>query len=165
MPKRLLHLLLFLCLVTRGMAQEDTAYSPDTKMHSPFKALPILRATAIGHKESGTVDVAMVLANQSYKNASLIFSINPSLSKASDDLDSLYSISQIRFGTYKKDSAMDMTVNLRPNEMLHCGLYINNVPLNAQYIRKLIIMTSLSLDNENVGQENILLQDIKITWR
>jgi hypothetical protein len=178
MAKPIAHLLpfctLLVCLVGAihpATAQiSDTLFplafaNPDPNLHSPFKDLSILRASANGHKESGTVEVAMVVTNQSYKIASLIFSINPVLSKAADDLDSLYSINQLRFGASRRDSTSVVSIQLRPNQMLHFGLYINNVPLDARYIRKVVLLTSLTLDQVSMGQDNIILTDLKIDWK
>lgn len=178
MPKPIMHLLKLCTLMiliagpsTRAEAQVgDTLFptlpvAPDPNLYSPFKELSIIRASAEGHKESGTVEVALVVSNLSYKIASVLFSTNPVLSKAADDLDSLYPISQLRFGTFKRDSAAYVSVQLRPSQMLHCDLYINHVPPDAQYIRKVVLLTSLTLNQVSVGQDNIILTDLKIDWK
>jgi hypothetical protein len=133
--------------------------------HSPFKAISLSRVSAIGHRESGTVDVVFTASNQSTQVASLSFSINPLLSKASDDLDTIYHISQLRFGSNRRDSTSVDIIELRPDQAVHCGVYIAHVPLEAQYIRKLVLFTSLKLDDANQGEDNIILTNLPITWK
>lgn len=137
----------------------------DPNAHSPFKAISLDRVSANGHKESGTVDVVFTAANQSTRVASLSFSINPLLSKASDDLDTIYHISQLRFGSNRRDSTSVDVIELRPDQALHCGVYINHVPLEARYIRKLVLFTSLKLDDANQGEDNIILTNLVIHWK
>lgn len=178
MPKPIIHLLK-LCTLMAGlvgpspgaMAQIGDTLFPaipvvsNPNLYSPFKDLSILRASAEGHKESGTVEVSLVVSNLSYKIASVLFSTNPVLSKAADDLDSLYPISQLRFGAFKRDSADLVSVQLRPSQMLHFGLFIKNVPPGARLIRKIVLLTSLTLNQVSMGQDNIVLTDLKIDWK
>ena len=139
--------------------------APDPTIHSPFKSIVLLHPVAIGHKTSGIVDIAFTVGNQSTQIAALIFSTNPSLSKASDDLDSLHTISQVRLGTTKRDSDIPITVELHPDQTLHCGIYVSDVSLGAQYIRQLVLLTSLTLDDVSSGEDNIIFTNIRIDWK
>lgn len=132
---------------------------------SPFKTLNVDRLSANGHKESGIVDIVFTASNQSTRTASLAFSIDTALSKASDDFDTVYHFSQLRFGTTKRDSNEIVTVELRPDQELHCGFYIAGVPLNARFIRKVVLFTSLRLDDVPQGEDNILLFNLPIIWK
>ena len=136
-------------------------------VQSPFKALTLERVAANGHKESGIVDVVFTAGNQSAQTASLVFSIDTAVSRAADDLDSLYPISQLRLGSTRKDSSdiNAYVVILRPDQSLHCGLYLHNVPLTARYIRKVILFTKLSLDSAPQGEDNIIFANLPITWK
>jgi hypothetical protein len=140
--------------------------NPETTITSPFKSLNMLHAVAAGHKSSGTVDVAFTMVNQSTNTANIMFNINPSLSKAADDLDSLYNISQVRLGDARKDSS-DQVYNiiLRPGQSIHLGFYLLHVPLKVQYIQKMAILLSLALDDMPQGAESIMLYNVKVTWR
>jgi hypothetical protein len=175
---RILYTLSFLFFVhMSGLAQANDTIFPsatgptdDPVAQSPFKNLSILKPHATGHKSSGTVDIAFSAINQSTQTATLIFSMNPGLSKASDDLDSLYSISQVRYGQTKQEPGdnsanVTYTVMLKPDQALHLGMYVNNVPLTALYIRKAVILTSLSLDDVPSGEDNIVLTNLKIDWK
>lgn len=132
---------------------------------SPFKTLNLDRLAANGHKESGVVDIIFTASNQSPQIASLAFSIDPALSKASDDFDTVYHFSQLRFGTTRRDSTEIVTVELRPDQALHCGFYITGVPLNARFIRKAVLFARLRLDDVPQGEDNILLLNVPITWK
>jgi hypothetical protein len=160
-------LMLFLFSVLQVQAHAQTA---DTTVgnplaHSPFKTLSLDRLAANGHKESGIVDIIFTASNQSPRIASLAFSINPALSKAADDFDTVYHITQLRFGSTKRDSTDVVIVEIRPDQALHCGLYITGVPLNARYIRKVVLFTSLRLDDVPQGEDNIVLTNLPITWK
>ena len=137
--------------------------------HSPFKALNLDRLAANGHKESGIVDIVFTASNQSTRIASLAFSIDPALSKASDDFDTVYHFTQLRFGATKSDSTSNAasvtTIELRPDQALHCGFYIAGVPLTARYIRKVVLFTTLRLDDVPQGEDNIVLFNVPIIWK
>ena len=156
-------------LLLKGQAQttDTTAIMPGPPVaHSPFKTITLERVSANGHKDSGVVDVVFTANNQSVQIASLIFSINPALSKAADDQDSIYPISQLRLGANKKDPDNNViTVELRPDQALHCGLYLAHVPLTARYIRKVVLFTSLRLDDAPQGEDNIILTNLEIRWK
>jgi hypothetical protein len=158
-------------LRTRGQATDSLfppahTLVPDPNVKSPFKTIIVLRPLANGHKNTGTVDIAFTVGNQSTRIASLLFSTNPVLSKAADDLDSLYPISQLRFGTNKQDPGMPpSTVELHPDQTLHCGVYISNVPLGARYVKKFVLFTSLTLGEVSAGEDNIIFTDIPIVWK
>ena len=176
-------ILLFTCLFTlipRSRAQETDSVLPsdslfpahtlvaDPNVKSPFKSIILLHPVANGHKNTATVDIAFTVGNQNPSTAALLFSTSFSVSKAADDLDSIYPISQIRFGTTKKDPSdpdMPMVVELRPDQTLHCGIYIAGVPLQAKYIAKLVLLTSLTVNQASVGEDNIIFTNIPIVWR
>ncbi len=165
-------LLLFAGIFSAPLVQAQTIDSlgtftnnPETSVKSPFKALNMMHAVAVGHKSSGTVDVAFTMVNQSNNNAAIMFNINPSLSKAADDLDSLYNISQVRLGDARKDSDQVYNIVLRPGQSIHLGFYLLHVPLKAQYIQKMAILSSLALDDIPQGAETMLLYNVRITWR
>jgi hypothetical protein len=175
-------IVLFICLsglilISRAQAQAqgqapDSLFPPahtlvpDPNVKSPFKSIIVLHPVANGHKNTSTVDIAFTVGNQSSYIAALLFSTNPAVSQAADDLDSLYSISQVRYGTNKQDSTMPPTaVELHPDQTLHCGVYISNVPPGAQYISKLVLLTSLTINEISAGEGNILFTNIPIVWK
>lgn len=142
------------------------ALVPDPNVKSPFKSIIVLHPIARGHKSTSTVDVTFTVGNQYPQTAALLFSTNPALSKAADDLDSLYSISQVRYGSNKQDTTMPpTTVELHPDQTLHCGIYINNVPLAARYIAKLVLLTSITVNQVSAGEDNIIFTNIPIDWK
>jgi hypothetical protein len=162
-----LFVVVFMCLFVGGVAQAVDTAGPfgGPTFSSPFKSISLVRVAANGHKDSGTVDVVFTATNQSTKVTSLVFSINPTLSKAADDLDSIYPIDQLRFGTTRKDPETNTTVELRPDQALHCGAYLIHVPLTAQYIRKFVLFTSLKADDGPPVEDNIILTNLPIIWK
>jgi hypothetical protein len=139
--------------------------NPETVVKSPFKALNMLHAVAVGHKSSGTVDVAFTMANQSTGTAAVIFNINQAFSKAADDQDSLYTISQVRLGDARRDSDQVYNIVLRPGQSIHLGFYLLHVATKAQYIQKMAILLSLAIDDIPQGADLAMLYNVKITWR
>ncbi|WP_133996105.1 hypothetical protein [Dinghuibacter silviterrae] len=165
-------LYLTLCLsavLLQGHAQTSDSVARsiygDFNVHSPFKTLSVDRVSANGHKDSGTVDVVFTATNASTQTASLLFSMDSALSKASDDLDTFYAINQVRLGSNRKDPGTVTVVELRPDQAIHCGLYFVHVPLTARYITKLVLFTSLKLDEVSQGEDNIVLTNLEIHWK
>jgi hypothetical protein len=149
---------------TGPLAGVPTTYG-DPNIHSPFKTLTLDRVAANGHKESGTVDVVFTATNISTRIASVLFSMDTALSKASDDRDTLYTVSQLRLGTNRKDPGTISVVELRPDQSIRCGVYFVHVPPNARYIRKFVLFTSLKLDEVSQGEDNIILTNLEIHWK
>jgi hypothetical protein len=162
-----LFVVVFMCLSIHGMPQAVDTTGPfgDPTITSPFKSISLVRVAANGHKDSGTVDVVFIATNQSTKVASLVFSINPTLSKASDELDSIYPVNQLRFGTTRRDPETNTTIELRPDQALHCGAYLIHVPLTARYIRKFVLFASLKTDDAPPVEDYIILTNLPIIWK
>jgi hypothetical protein len=127
--------------------------NPETVVKSPFKALNMLHA------------VAFTMANQSTGTAAVIFNINQAFSKAADDQDSLYTISQVRLGDARRDSDQVYNIVLRPGQSIHLGFYLLHVATKAQYIQKMAILLSLAIDDIPQGADLAMLYNVKITWR
>jgi hypothetical protein len=157
------HTSMRLLLVLAAFLWSPAAFSQAIDSLGTFTNM--LHAVAVGHKSSGTVDVAFTMANQSTGTAAVIFNINQAFSKAADDQDSLYTISQVRLGDARRDSDQVYNIVLRPGQSIHLGFYLLHVATKAQYIQKMAILLSLAIDDIPQGADLAMLYNVKITWR